>query len=93
MKHLFSVLVMCLLLSACWEKPIPQADCENPQDCVNIGLAFDKKKDYVTAKVYFEKAAEQGLPDAQYDLAILYHFGQGVKIDYQKAAYWYQKSR
>lgn len=39
------------------------------------------------------KAAENGDPNAQYSLAVLYSYGaNGVAQDYRKAAYWYQKA-
>ena len=34
-------------------------------------------------------AADQGLPQAQYNLGVLYEQGQGVTADYQEAAKWY----
>jgi TPR repeat protein len=35
-----------------------------------------------------QKAAEQGNPQAQYDLGAFYQFGRGVPIDKAKAAEW-----
>ena len=34
-------------------------------------------------------SAEQGYSDAQYDLALMYHNGQGVNQDYKQAVKWY----
>ena len=45
-----------------------------------------------TAVYWYEKAATQGYDLAQYNLAISYHFGRGVAIDYNKALYWYEKA-
>ena len=41
---------------------------------------------------YFQKAADQGYPEAQVGLASLYYEGNGVKQDYEKALQWYKKA-
>ena len=38
------------------------------------------------------KSAEQGEADAQYELALLYGYGEGVELDYEKAIQWLQKA-
>ena len=50
----------------------------------------DKRK----AFVYTKKAAESGndFPDAMYNLAIMYHFAEGVEKDLDEAIYWYTKA-
>ena len=40
----------------------------------------------------FEKSANQGNANAQYNLGLMYEKGEGVKQDLQKAFYWYEKS-
>lgn len=50
------------------------------------------KIDYIEAKNWFLKAAEQGQAKAQFNLGVLYFNGQGVKQDYFKAAEWHQKA-
>ena len=40
----------------------------------------------------YEKAAEQGDADAQYNLALCYKNGTGVEKDAEKAVEWYQKA-
>ena len=47
-------------------------------------------KDYVKAAELFQKAAGQGLADAQYNLAALYERGLGVPKDPMRAATWYR---
>ena len=46
--------------------------------------------DYKTALKEFRPLAEQGLADAQYNLAWMYEHGEGVTQDYKKALKWYQ---
>ncbi len=38
------------------------------------------------------KAAEQGDEVAQYNLGVMYYLGDGIKQDYEKAFYWFQKA-
>ncbi|MDE6850611.1 MAG: sel1 repeat family protein, partial [Clostridia bacterium] len=38
------------------------------------------------------KSAESGNAEAQYELALRYHKGNGVEIDFEKALYWYEQS-
>jgi len=56
-------------------------------------------KDEQRAKEYFARAhelllkkAEEGDPNAQCDLAIMYECGDGVPQDYEFAVYWYQRA-
>ena len=51
------------------------------------GLGVDQ--DYLEAAKWYKKAAEQGLADAQYNLASLYHDGRGVTPDFILAHMWY----
>jgi len=44
------------------------------------------------AVTWFRKAAEQGLADAQFNLALMYWKGYGLPQDYIKAVAWYQKA-
>ena len=41
---------------------------------------------------WFDKLAEQGNAEAQYNLAVMYHRGEGVERDYSMAKQWYKKS-
>jgi len=36
------------------------------------------------------KAADSGLPEAQYNMAVMYHHGEGVSPDLPSAVRWYQ---
>ena len=58
----------------------------------NLGLDYDRRKDYAQAGVWYRKAAEQGLAEGQSILGTLYRDGQGVPQDYAQAAAWYRKA-
>lgn len=41
---------------------------------------------------WYKKAAEHGVAEAQFNLALMYEKGQGVPQDYEKAFHWYQQA-
>ena len=49
-------------------------------------------RDYVDAMQWYRKAAVRGVAEAQYNLALMYGKGQGVKQDYMAAARWYREA-
>ena len=49
-------------------------------------------KDLTKAAEWYQKAAEQGLGSAQYQLGRCYEGGHGVTKDLTKAAEWYRKA-
>ena len=69
-----------------------QADPTNPNVQLVLGENFYQKKDYEKAAYWFEKAAEQGLADAQLRLAFMYKDGEGVTANMDKALYWAEKA-
>ena len=48
----------------------------------------DESPDYTTAARWFEEAAKRGLADSQFNLAVLYENGLGVKRDMKMAFMW-----
>jgi len=56
------------------------------------GRAALELADYRTAFAHFAHAAETGHPGAQYNLATMYHEGQGVERNPTLAAFWYAKA-
>ena len=56
------------------------------------GLSAYKKGDYKTALMEWQPLAEQGLSEAQYNLAGMFAKGYGVVVDDERAVYWYKKS-
>jgi hypothetical protein len=62
-----------------------------------LGLAYfqgtgDVVQDKVEGVRYFKKAAEQGLAEAQFNLSILYHTGDGVAQDRSEGLKWLIKA-
>ena len=55
-------------------------------------LAAHRRGDHGTALRLFRPLAEQGLVQAQYNLGLLCHEGQGGPRDYVAAALWYRKA-
>ena len=55
-----------------------------------LGKQAFAKGDYVTALKEWQPLAEQGLPFAAYNIALLYAKGQGVPRDTAEAAKWYR---
>lgn len=52
------------------------------------GVTAAQNGDYVTALREFQEAADAGLDLAQYNMAVLYFTGRGVKQDYAQALRW-----
>ena len=48
--------------------------------------------EFKTAYRLFKPLAEQGLPEAQHNLGLMYVNGQGVSQDYAEAVMWYRKA-
>ncbi|MEB4592883.1 hypothetical protein VSS37_18030 [Candidatus Thiothrix sp. Deng01] len=57
------------------------------EDGVN-GLPSDLRE----AAYWYEQAARQDYPKAQYNLGLLYEDGRGVTQNFKQAAYWYDKA-
>ena len=58
----------------------------------NKGVDAYYSGDYATALKEWEPLAEQGLAQAQYNIGLMYHNGQGVPQDYKEAAKWYRRA-
>ncbi len=54
------------------------------------GVAAYERGDYATALREWRPFARQGDADAQFNLGIMYYFGQGVLQDYAEAVKWYR---
>lgn len=59
---------------------------------VDEGISYVKNGDYFKALNIFSPLAEQGDPDAQYNLGLMYISGQGVPRDLIKASTWFAKA-
>ena len=54
------------------------------------GLEAAERGDYQTALKLWKPLAEQGDPEAQHNLGIMYKNGNGVKQDYKEALKWFR---
>ena len=50
------------------------------------------RQDDAQAAQWFRKAAEQGVAQAQYNLAVMYAKGRGVRQDGEQAVQWFRKA-
>ncbi|MDE6241404.1 MAG: sel1 repeat family protein [Anaeroplasmataceae bacterium] len=67
-------------------------EIQNHLASVYLHGMFGVPQNYVTAKYWLEKAAKNGVAEAQYHLGVLYDNGWGCSQDYNMARYWYEKS-
>ena len=92
----FRLFLISLLLIGCFH-PSPSVDeatmaLAEEGDAtaqMKVGLAFDKEENYEEAVLWYRKAAEQGVSEAQNNLGVMYKDGQGVKQDFKEAARWF----
>jgi TPR repeat protein len=69
------------------------ADRGNPIGMYLLGSFFEHaKQERATALLWYERAAEAGVPDAQRCTADLYVCGIAIPQDLEKASYWYHKA-
>lgn len=62
---------------------------------VILGLSFGSMTVLASPQesfITFKENAEQGDPEFQYLTGIFYHRGYGVRLDYEKALYWFKKA-
>ena len=58
----------------------------------DAGFQAYQAQDYQTALKEWQPLADQGIPQVQYDVALMYAAGRGVPKDLAAAASWYQKA-
>ena len=54
----------------------------------NKAYEYETRGDYENAIRFYLKAAEKGIPEAQYNLANLYYQGVGVQQSYTEVQQW-----
>ncbi len=67
-------------------------ESDNPEDLYQKGRLLYKSNKYSEAVKYFDKAAEQGQKEAQYQLGNCYYYGIGINKDIYRATEWYRKA-
>ena len=70
------------------KQPQGKAQIEEAQAQVKRGIAYYEQGNYSEAMKWWRKAAEQGDPDAQYNLGLMYDNGNGVQRNYAEALRW-----
>jgi len=101
--HLWVVLTMLVFITPVWAQSkdidpalLAKANAGDAATEDQVGLIYLNgdavPKDVTKAALWFRKAAEQGLADAQYNLAGAYSDGEGVPLDYAQAAIWFRKA-
>jgi TPR repeat protein len=65
---------------------------EGSPDPFQTGLNAYTRGDYATALREFRPLAEQGYPEAQSNLGLMYANGEGVTQNYQTATMWYTRA-
>ncbi len=78
---------ICLILTAVLTVTLTTAHAADFDD-FDDGVAFARAGDYATAFVIFNRLAEQGDADGQFNLALMYLGGDGVTQSHVMAAYW-----
>ena len=62
----------------------------------NLGTLYDAghgvKQSYAKAKEFFERAAQQDHPEAQFNLGVMYEHGEGMPKNKKQAIEWYSKA-
>jgi TPR repeat protein len=86
--------IRCVRLSACLAAVmLAFGVCAGAlADPIEQGAAAYARGDYATAVRLWRPMAEQGIADAQLNMATLYEHGQGVPQDYVMAAMFYRKA-
>ncbi len=82
-----------LLLVLAWA--LASAPSAHAQDSGRFQTGFDayKKGDFATAIYYWRPLAENGDVQAQFNIGIMYLYGQGVKVDVAEAVKWFSIAR
>jgi hypothetical protein len=78
-----------------WVDYIKNQTPPEPDNNFNVTMYEDGQgvsQDYAAALRWFQKAADQGVHTAQFNLGLMYTIGRGVLQDYAAAMSWYRKA-
>ena len=65
---------------------------EQRDEAFELGVSCHEQGDYTQAFQYFHTAAQLGLPNAQFSLALCYFEGEGVEQDLDMAILWVERA-
>jgi hypothetical protein len=89
MARAFRAIFAAVILSVSWAAP---ATTEPYSDKWQAASEAMKRNDYATALKLFRSLAEQGYPDAQFQLGFLYRTGWGVPKENSEAFRWFERA-
>ena len=75
-----------------YEKDLPAAEQGDAEAQIAVAKFFAGRNHDEEAFEWYRRAAEQGHPEAQYELARCYDFGSGVEEDEAETFNWYRKA-
>jgi TPR repeat protein len=77
-----------------WAEKGALADSADAQNDLGLALQLGKgvAKNEANAARMFRLAAQQSLPEAEYNLAVMYDLGAGLPQDYAQARHWYERA-
>ena len=56
------------------------------------GMEAYERGDFERALREWRPAAEEGMPEAQFNLALIYYHGKGIPVDLEQAQQWYLRA-
>jgi TPR repeat protein len=96
MKKIF---ILCMLLgflnlnATSFQRLVSVAQGGNPQAQYNLGMFYkNNKKDFSQAFRWIHKSALKGYVPAQYEFALMFHYGTGVRQNSQLARLWFNRA-
>lgn len=91
MRRLLLTASVLLLLAGCASAP-PAHESPELNALFLQGKEAYQLRDYARAQEYLLPAAQKEHRDAQFYMAVLNDFGQGMKVNHEQAVMWYQKA-
>lgn len=96
MKKSILAILLATALVGCASQPLIQTSSktqehkeqETAENLFNKAMAYYNQADYSKAFTLFQKAANQGVALAQYNLGLMYYNGRGVIQDDKQAEMW-----
>ena len=58
----------------------------------NAGMEAFEQGDFERALREWRPAANDGMVEAQYNLALIYYYGKGIPVDFERAHQWYLRA-